>query len=137
MNNQALSDSARIIGERIRRERQRRHQTQEEFGRLLGISPSYLGALERGARPVSRHVMNLLHERLELSYDYLMEGCQTVPLYPAGNTLHEPGSYHVRRNLSLMLSGCTAEEARECYDLLHTYLSYVRAGRSTSAENNT
>lgn len=137
MNNQPLSDSSRIVGKRIRRERLRRHQTQEEFSRLLGISPSYLGALERGARPVSRHVMHLLHERLELSYDYLMEGRPAGSLQPANNTLHEPAAYHVRRDLSLMLSGCTSEEARECYDLLYTYLSYVRTGRSTSGKNNT
>ncbi|MBQ8640281.1 MAG: helix-turn-helix transcriptional regulator [Lachnospiraceae bacterium] len=127
MNVNLSNDPAKRIGNRIRAERLRRHLTQEEFGRLLGISPSYLGALERGSRPVSRKIMGLLHERLDLSYDYLMEGKNTYPEAFQSHTLREPGGYHLRRDLSLMLSSCSPEEAKECYDLVHTYLSYARS----------
>ena len=47
-----------LIGHRIRNERIALGMTQSEFAKLLGISPSYLGALERGTRPVSRSIMN-------------------------------------------------------------------------------
>ena len=39
-----------LIGHRIRNERIALGMTQHEFAKLLGISPSYLGALERGTR---------------------------------------------------------------------------------------
>ena len=39
-----------LIGHRIRNERIALGMTQSEFAKLLGISPSYLGALERGTR---------------------------------------------------------------------------------------
>ena len=42
-----------LIGHRIRNERIALGMTQSEFAKLLGISPSYLGALERGTRPVT------------------------------------------------------------------------------------
>ena len=48
-----------LIGHRIRNERIALGMTQSEFAKLLGISPSYLGALERGTRPVSR--LSLIH----------------------------------------------------------------------------
>ena len=44
-----------LIGHRIRNERIALGMTQSEFAKLLGISPSYLGALERGTRPVSHY----------------------------------------------------------------------------------
>ena len=65
-----------LIGHRIRNERIALGMTQSEFAKLLGISPSYLGALERGTRPVSRSIMNRLHEKTHISYDYLLEGLE-------------------------------------------------------------
>lgn len=133
MNDKKIQDSSQLTGKRLRAERLRRKKTQEEFGRILGISPSYLGAIERGKRPVSKNMMKLLHERLGLSYDYLMDGHETVS-QAIQNTLHEPGGYRVRRDLSLMLSGCTNDEALECYDLLQTYLTHIRSHRPAQDE---
>lgn len=131
MNDKNTQDSAYQIGRRLRTERIRRQKTQEEFSRLIGISPSYLGALERGVRPVSRQVMDMIHERLGISYDYLLQG-HISHEFAAQNTLHEPGGYHTRRDISLMLSGCSAEEARECYDIIHTYLTYARSRQTNN-----
>ncbi len=126
MNDKNIQDSARLIGRRIRTERLRRQKTQKEFSKLLGISTSYLGAIERGVRPLSRQVMNILHERFGISYDYLMEG-HIYHEVPVQNTIREPEGYHVQRDISLMLSSCNSEEARECYDLLHAYLTHIRS----------
>jgi len=125
MNDNNIQDSARLIGRRIRTERLRRQKTQEEFSRMIGISPSYLGALERGTRQLSRQVMRMMHERLGISYDYLIDGNISNEFSPQ-NTLRESGNYHIRRDISLMLSSCNTEETRECYNLLHTYLAHMR-----------
>ena len=66
-----LSPEARnrlSIGQRIRHERQLRYMTQAQLSELLGISVSYLGALERGDRPVSSAMILRLHECLGLSW---------------------------------------------------------------------
>ena len=46
------------VGQRIRHERQLRYMTQAQLSELLGISVSYLGALERGDRLVSMNVLD-------------------------------------------------------------------------------
>ena len=88
-----------LIGHRIRNERIALGMTQSEFAKLLGISPSYLGALERGTRPVSRSIMNRLHEKTHISYDYLLEGLEkpddTIPIMQ--NIVAEPEHYRVPR----------------------------------------
>ena len=71
-----------LIGHRIRNERIALGMTQSEFAKLLGISPSYLGALERGTRPVSRSIMNRLTKNT-YSYDYLLEDSKAMILYPS------------------------------------------------------
>ena len=40
----------RAFGERLHRERQRRHLSQEDFAALLGLDRTFYGALERGER---------------------------------------------------------------------------------------
>lgn len=110
-----------IIGHRIRNERLALGMTQAEFARLLGISPSYLGALERGTRPVSRSIMDRLHEKTHMSYDYLMEGYRKPSLLPH-NLVAEPECYRVRRDFNLLLGSCSLSEIRACYQLVHTYL---------------
>lgn len=128
MEGKQIDPRARQVGSRIRAERLRRGQTQEEFCAPLGISVSYLGSIERGTRPASRRVLELLHERLGISYTYLLEGRNSYP--PAVlNSLAEPGGYHIRRDLSLMLGSCSPGEVSECYDLIQTYLNHVRASR--------
>ena len=93
-----------LIGHRIRNERIALGMTQSEFAKLLGISPSYLGALERGTRPVSRSIMNRLHEKTHISYDYLLEGLEkpddTIPIMQ--NIVAEPEHYRVRRDIGLL-----------------------------------
>ena len=98
-----------LIGHRIRNERIALGMTQSEFAKLLGISPSYLGALERGTRPVSRSIMNRLHEKTHISYDYLLEGLEkpddTIPIMQ--NIVAEPEHYRVRRDIGLLLASCS------------------------------
>ena len=98
-----------LIGHRIRNERIALGMTQSEFAKLLGISPSYLGALERGTRPVSRSIMNRLHEKTE--------------------------HYRVRRDIGLLLASCSVREAKDCYQLIHTYLDHLRSSDSSKSKD--
>ena len=111
--------------------------TQSEFAKLLGISPSYLGALERGTRPVSRSIMNRLHEKTHISYDYLLEGLKkpddTIPIMQ--NIVAEPEHYRVRRDIGLLLASCSVREAKDCYQLIHTYLDHLRSSDSSKSKD--
>ena len=80
------------VGERIRRERYLKSFTMDQMAGYLGISTSYLGAMERGARPVSKHMMHVLHDRLGLSYDYLWEGLSVTGTM-ISQYVHESNQY--------------------------------------------
>ena len=126
MNYYDLPASA-IIGNRIRNERLELGMTQAQFAAFLGISPSYLGALERGTRPVSRNIMEKLHEKTDISFDYLLRGSESS-LPPVSNLLAEPEHYRVKRAFNLLLGACSSGEMRECYQLVHTYLQHLHNG---------
>ena len=125
MNYYNLSASA-LVGNRIRNQRLELGMTQAQFAAFLGISPSYLGALERGTRPVSRNVLEKLHAKVELSYDYLMDGSKTLAL-PVSNLVAEPEHYRFRRAFGLLLGSCSSREIQECYQLVHTYLQHLHS----------
>ena len=67
VNNQA-------IGERIRNEREKLRLTREEFAEVLGLSPLYIGQLERGERQMSLDTLVKVSVCLHTSTDYLIYG---------------------------------------------------------------
>jgi len=120
------------IGGRIRRERILRNLSLEEMSSCLEISPSYLGALERGKRPISRKIMDKLHEKLNITYDFLLEGRQVTGAMIA-QYVRESGSYSPHHNIDVLLNVANKDELDDCYHLIHTYLS---RSRSSKPENN-
>ena len=114
------------IGGRLRRERLLRKLTIDEMASFLGISTCYLGSIERGQRPVSKKLEKVLHARLGLSYDFLLEG-MPVTSSMISQYVRETGSYSTRHNIDVLLNVCNEEELDDTYDLMHTYLSHKRA----------
>lgn len=110
-----------VIGGRIRDERINRGMTQSEFADRLSISISYLGALERGTRSVSRNVLDKLHEKFGLSYDYLIQGAEQLKPQLHGMVC-EPEFYRIKRSTQFLLNSCSSDEIRQCYRLINTYL---------------
>ena len=114
------------IGGRLRRERILRKMTIEQMATFLHVSTCYLGAVERGQRPVSKKLQNLLHEKLGLSYDFMLDG---MPVTSSMITqyVRENGSYSTRHNIDVLLNICSEDELEDSYDLVHTFLSRKRA----------
>jgi|GEM_PF-685951 len=117
------------VGKRLRRERYLRKLTLEQMSQFLGISPSYLGAMERGDRPISRKMMDLLHGKLDLSYDFMLEGI-SITGSAITQYVKESSDYSVHHNLDVLLKVCNEEELESCYQLVHTYLSHKRDYRA-------
>ncbi len=121
------------IGGRLRRERILRKLTIEQMASYLRISACYLGAVERGQRPVSKKLQDLLHEKLGLSYDFMLEG---MPVTSSMITqyVREAGNYSTRHNIDVLLNVCSKDELADSYDLLHTFLSRKRAQERKAPE---
>lgn len=60
------------IGLRIRYLRRQRHWTQETLAERAGISPSFLGHIERGSRKLSVETLNRIALALNCSADELL-----------------------------------------------------------------
>lgn len=114
------------IGRRIRQERKKLGMTQMQLSQTLGISASYLGALERGSRSISSNMLTKLHEQLHLSYDYLLEGT-TLQDLSLQQFIREETVYGVRHDIDVVLGTCTDAELDACYELIHTFLLHSRA----------
>lgn len=113
------------IGERIRWERQKLGLTQKQLSEKLEISPSYLGALERGSRPVSASISSRIHNFLNISYDYLLEGeGLPPPMYP--QAVHESAPNNLYDELLHILNTCTTVELEACCALIKTHLMSMR-----------
>lgn len=127
MHNSRTKDKqpAAVIGRRIRQERKKLGMTQVQLSQALGISASYLGALERGSRSISSNILTKLHEHLHLSYDYLLEGT-TLPDLSLQQFIREESIYGVRHDLDVVLGTCNEMELDACYELVHTYLLHSR-----------
>ena len=122
----SLSPNELSIGGRLRRERLIRNMSLEKMAAELDISSSYLGAMERGYRPISRRMMDKLHDTYNLSYDFLMEGVN-VSGEMVTQFVREKGSYSIQSSLDTLLRICDPEELACCYSLVHTYLARKRS----------
>ena len=70
----AVTELNKIIGQRIRAERERRKLTREAFAEQLGMSASFVADLERGKSAPSAETLISLSYVLEVSTDTLLFG---------------------------------------------------------------
>ncbi len=60
------------LGKKIRQERIKKNLTIEELAEILGLSPSYMGLIERGQRGISIETLCKLSNVFKVSTDYLL-----------------------------------------------------------------
>jgi len=126
------------VGLRLRRERYLRNLTLEQMASYLNISTSYLGAVERGARPLSKRLSDLIHSQLNITYDYMWEGLNVTGAMISQYVRETPGSYGepIRHKIDVLLNVASPQELLASYDLLHTYLTFSRKNRIYSASSS-
>ena len=62
----------KVLGERIKEERKRIHLTQAQLANEVGISDTYMGAIERGERSLTLDTLAKLANRIGVTIDYLL-----------------------------------------------------------------
>lgn len=60
------------VGRRLKEERTRLHYTQEQVAEVVGISPAFVGHIERGERSMSLDTLIRFCNFYEVTIDYLM-----------------------------------------------------------------
>lgn len=69
-----IPEQNQILGENIKRERERAGYTQERFSEIIDMTPNNLSAVERGVAGVSLKTLRRICEALKVSADDLLFG---------------------------------------------------------------
>ena len=102
-------DYAKIIGSNIRYERKRRGLTIDDFAKVIGMAPGFLGLIERGQRGTSVKNMVAIAEFFDISLDDLI----TKDLSNGGadmKDMENTRSAKARRALRSLVSSLTEDE---------------------------
>ena len=102
-------DYAKIIGSNIRYERNRRGLTIDDFAKVIGMAPGFLGLIERGQRGTSVKNMVAIAEFFDISLDDLI----TKDLSNGGadmKDMENTRSAKARRALRSLVSSLTEDE---------------------------
>ena len=102
-------DYAKIIGSNIRYERKRRGLTIDDFAKVIGMAPGFLGLIERGQRGTSVKNMVAIAEFFDISLDDLI----TTDLSNGGadmKDMENTRSAKARRALKSLVSSLTEDE---------------------------
>lgn len=102
-------DYAKIIGSNIRYERKRRGLTIDDFAKVIGMAPGFLGLIERGQRGASVKNMVAIAEFFDISLDDLI----TKDLSNGGadmKDMENTRSAKARRALRSLVSSLTEDE---------------------------
>jgi transcriptional regulator with XRE-family HTH domain len=102
-------DYAKIIGLNIRYERKRRGLTIDDFAKVIGMAPGFLGLIERGQRGTSVKNMVAIAEFFDISLDDLI----TKDLSNGGadmKDMENTRSAKARRALKSLVSSLTEDE---------------------------
>ena len=102
-------DYAKIIGSNIRYVRKRRGLTIDDFAKVIGMAPGFLGLIERGQRGTSVKNMVAIAEFFDISLDDLI----TKDLSNGGadmKDMENTRSAKARRALRSLVSSLTEDE---------------------------
>lgn len=102
-------DYVKIIGSNIRYERKRRGLTIDDFAKVIGMAPGFLGLIERGQRGTSVKNMVAIAEFFDISLDDLI----TKDLSNGGadmKDMENTRSAKARRALKSLVSSLTEDE---------------------------
>ena len=105
------------VGKNICRCRQKKHMRQEELAEKAGISPNYLGALERGEKRPSFTAFIKLANALEVSADLLLADVTSV-----GYTVKESV-------LAEKLEGLSQQDRQEIYEVVDVMVRHAKQNR--------
>ncbi len=102
------------LGARIRDERVKFKLTQEKLAEIVGLSPIYIGQVERGERKMSLDTLVKIAGCLHVSIDYLITGSS------------ESDNRIEVTELQALADRCTPEEVSMIADIVKVVLPHVR-----------
>ncbi|SHE69042.1 DNA-binding transcriptional regulator, XRE-family HTH domain [Caldanaerobius fijiensis DSM 17918] len=118
----------KIIGQRIRREREKLELTREELAEIVGLSDYYIGQLERGERQMSLSVMVKIANCLHVSLDYLIFGKTPFESYYAHDAhgVYDACGGNKDPEINSLLNKCSPKELELIKKIIKVILPYIQ-----------
>jgi len=124
------------LGDRIRKERESLNLSREKFAEIIGISPYYLGQIERGDRRISLEILIRIADTLHVSVDYILFGVENF-FNDSFNTLEYIAKEHIDKyktnkhnnlqDLIRLLSRCSNKELSLVKELVKLVIPYIKS----------
>lgn len=122
-------DYAKIIGSNIRFERKKRGLTIDDFAKVVGIAPGFLGLIERGQRGTS--IKNLV--QIAKFFDLTMDELLVQDLANGSASVLEDKATKSRRALKSLITSLDDEEVVFITSVIKN-MNKMRSNGSVSAE---
>ena len=102
----------KLLGKRIREERLRLNLTQEQLSEKVNVTPSYLGAVERGEKSMTLEKLIDLVNVLGVSVDYILS-----------DMIYAPNDKSEER-IAALLAGQTARRREMILEIIQVIKKY-------------
>lgn len=117
----------KVIGQRIRKERNILGLSRDDFAELVGLSGYYVGQLERGDRQMSLTTAVKIAATLHISLDYLITGKHCVTEYTGiqeDYVFEDKDNLYNAKEIHDLLIRCSHKELELIEKLIKTILPY-------------
>ena len=117
-NQNVRSRMKTLLGQRIREQRKIKNWTMEQFSEKVGLSPNYIGEMERGTKVPSLETFIKIVEAFDISADVLIRDSVTSASHVADD------------ELSKRLQQLTPGQKKAATDILNAYIDnipYIKA----------
>lgn len=101
------------VGNKLRAERKRLGYTQEQVAEAIGITPAFMGHIERGERGMALETLLQLCNFYHVTLDYLWSGTLTM------------STQQLAAQIAEMLSNKTPEQQAAVLDIVRTVAAYI------------
>lgn len=104
----------KMMGRRIRTQREAIHMTRNQLAAKLGVSSKFIADIEYGDKGVSIQTLYRMTQILNLSADYILAGDQAV------SDAADPEVERIKENIMGPLSACSVEQLK-CMEQIARY----------------
>jgi len=120
----------KIIGSRIRFEREKLGLTREKFAEIVGLSSFYIGQIERGDRKMSIDTLSSIANLLNVSIDYILYGymfyMENMSILETFDDIYKEEVDEELKELLLILRGSSKEQISLIKDICKLILPSIR-----------
>lgn len=118
------------IGSRIRFEREKLGLSREKFAEIIGLSPFYIGQIERGDRKMSIDTLANIAGLLNVSIDYILYGyifyMENISILETFDDIYKEEIDEELKELLLILRGSSKEQISLIKDICKLILPSIR-----------